>query len=238
MSSSITAPVAPAMPVTASVTVHLNHTNFMLWRAQMITHLRSHPTLLGHITGVVKAPPATIEQVTGTGDNEIRSSITNPEYATWYVRDQTVLGGFFATVTEEVLATIMGAATLHDAWLILEGMFASRSHARIIHIRAQLTAAKTKGTPAAEYFCNMKQLADTLASIGKPLSEDEVVAYILAGLGPDYDTLVTSLTMRNDDLTLDEVYAYLLSFEQRHEQHDAELTLVTGGPSANYSGRG
>jgi hypothetical protein len=84
----------------------------------------------------------------------------------------------------------------------------------------------------------MKQLADTLAAIGKPLSEDEVVAYILVGLGPDYDALVTSLTTRNDDLTLDEVYAHLLSFEQRHEQHDVELTLVTGGPSANYSGRG
>ena len=38
-SSSTTATVAP-MPVTSSVTVRLNHTNYMLWRAQMITHLR------------------------------------------------------------------------------------------------------------------------------------------------------------------------------------------------------
>jgi hypothetical protein len=156
------------MPVTSSVTVRLNHTNYMLWRAQMITHLRSHPHLLGHITGVTQAPPSTIEQVSGTGDNEVRSQITNPEYATWYVRDQTVLGGFFATVTEEVLASIMGAATAHDAWLILESMFASRSRARIIQIRAQLTAAKKKGTTAADYFRNMKHLADTLAAIGQP----------------------------------------------------------------------
>jgi hypothetical protein len=49
---------------------------------------------------------------------------------------------------------------------------------------------------------------------------------------------VTSLTTRNDELTLDEVYAHLLSFEHRHDLHDAETTLATGGQhSANYSGR-
>jgi hypothetical protein len=45
-----------------------------------------------------------------------------------------VLGGFFAIVTEEVLASIMGAVTACDAWLVLEGMSASRSRARIIQI--------------------------------------------------------------------------------------------------------
>jgi histone deacetylase 1/2 len=60
----------------------------------------------------------------------------------------------------------------------------------------------------------------------------------LSGLGPDYDALVTSLTTRNDEITLDEVYAHLLSFEHRHDLHDAETTLAMGGQhSANYSGR-
>ena len=131
----------------------------------------------------------------------------------------------------------MGAATARDAWLVLEGMFASRSRARVIQIRAQLTAAKKKGTPAADYFRNMKHLADTLAAIGQPLREEETVSYILAGLGPDYDALVISLTTRNDDITLDEVYSHLLAFEQRHEQHDVEIVLGTGGPSANFTGR-
>jgi hypothetical protein len=235
-SSSSTAPVA-AMPVTSSVTVRLNHTNYMLWRAQMITHLRSHPHLLGHITGSTQAPGSFIEEVTGTGDDRITSQVTNPAYATWYVRDQTVLSGFFATVTEEVLASIMGAPTAHDAWMILEGMFSSRSRARVIQICTQLTAAKKKGTPVADYFRQMKHLADTLAAIGQPLREEETISYILAGLGPDYDALVTSLTTRNDDITLDEVYSHLLAFEQRHEQHDADLVIGTGGPSANFSGR-
>jgi hypothetical protein len=96
-------------------------------------------------------------------------------------------------------------------------MFASRSKARIIQIRTQLTATKKKGTPAADYFRHRKSLADTLAAIGKPLREEETISYILAGLGPDYDPLVTSLTTRNDDIMLDEVYSHILAFEHRHE---------------------
>jgi hypothetical protein len=132
MSSSTSAAAALPMAVTSSVTVRLNHGNYMLWCAQMITHLRSHPHLLGHVDGTTKAPSPTIEQTTGTGADALMATITNLEYATWYVRDQTVLSGFFATITEEVLATIMGAATVHDAWLVLESMFACRSKARII----------------------------------------------------------------------------------------------------------
>jgi hypothetical protein len=228
--------IAPPMPVTSSVTVRLNYANFMPWRAQMVAHLRSH-VLLGHIDGSVVAPSPTVASTVGTGDEAVTTQVTNPDYATWFVRDQTVLSGLLATVTEEVLASIMGAATARDVWLVLEGMFSSRSRARVIQIRSQLCAAKKKGTSAADYFRQMKTLADTLAAIGQPLRDEEKISYILAGLGPDYDALVTSLTTRNDNVTLDEVYSHLLSFEQRHEQHDAEITLGTGGPSANFTGR-
>jgi hypothetical protein len=100
--------------------------------------------------------------------------------------------------------------------VILEGLFSSRSRARVIQIRSQLTSAKKKGVPAADYFCNMKMLADTLAAIGQPLKEEEVISYILVGLGPNYDSLVTSLGVK-DDLTLDEIYSHLLAYEHRHE---------------------
>jgi histone deacetylase 1/2 len=83
----------------------------------------------------------------------------------------------------------------------------------------------------------MKTLADSLAAIGQPLREDEIIAYILAGLGPDYDSLVTTLSVKAEDLTLDEVYAHLLAYEHRHDLHDSDYSLG-GGASANFSRRG
>jgi hypothetical protein len=82
----------------------------------------------------------------------------------------------------------------------------------------------------------MKTLADTLAAIGQPLREDEVIAYILIGRGPDYDSLVTTLSVRSEDLTLDEVYAHLLAYEHRHDLHDSDYGLG-GGASANFTRR-
>jgi histone deacetylase 1/2 len=116
-------------------------------------------------------------------------------------------------------------------------MFSSRARVRAIQVRVQLTAAKKKGTSAADYFRQMKTLADTLAAIGQPLRDDEIIAYILAGLGPDFDSLVTTLTIKNDDLTLDEVYAHLLAYEHRHDLHDSEYGL-DGGASANFTRHG
>ena len=128
-SSSTIIPMAPS--VLSAVTVRLSTANFMLWQAQMLTHLRGH-SLLGYIDGSIQAPEATIFTTTEDG----RSEVVNPEYATWYVCDQTVLSGFFSTVTEEVLAHIMNAPTARAAWLILERMFTSRSRARVIQIRS------------------------------------------------------------------------------------------------------
>jgi hypothetical protein len=48
-----------APSVTAAITIKLSVTNFMLWQAQMLTHLRGH-SLLGFIDGSIKAPEATI----------------------------------------------------------------------------------------------------------------------------------------------------------------------------------
>ncbi|KAK1645677.1 hypothetical protein QYE76_063482 [Lolium multiflorum] len=129
----------------------------------------------------------------------------------------------------------MNAPTACTAWQILQRMFSSWSRAQIIQIRSHLTSAKKKGVSAADYFRNMKMLVDTLAAIVQPPQEEEVISYILAGLGPNYDSLVTSLRVK-DDLTLDEIYSHLLAYEHRHEIQDDEYT-IDGGSSANFTSR-
>jgi hypothetical protein len=39
----------------------------------------------------------------------------------------------------------------------------------------------------------MQGLADEMAATGKPLPEDELISYILAGLGGHYNALVAAL---------------------------------------------
>jgi hypothetical protein len=77
----------------------------------------------------------------------------------------------------------MAATSAAAAWGQLERMIVSRSRARLNQIRAQLAMPKRAGTIGTAYFKLKKTLADTLAAIGHPLHADEVIAYILSGLG-------------------------------------------------------
>ena len=47
----------------------------------------------------------------------------------------------------------------------------------------------------------MKWFADAMASIGKPLSDDEVLGYMLAGLGSEFEPLVASITTRDEPVS-------------------------------------
>ena len=57
------------------------------------------------------------------------------------------------------------------------------------------------------------------------MRDDEMITYLLAGLGPDYDHFVTSMTTKSEVLMLDDVFAHLMAFEPRQLQHQAELQL-------------
>jgi hypothetical protein len=122
------------------------------------------------------------------------------------------------------------------AWGQLERMFTSRSWAHLNQIRVQLAMPKRAGTTGTAYFKLKKTLADTLAAIGHPLHADEVVAYILSGLCSEYESLITVLNVKAD-LTLDDVYSYMLGYEHRQEIYNAEPQIGSNS-SANFAESG
>jgi hypothetical protein len=90
---------------------------------------------------------------------------------------------------------------------------------------------------ADDYFRKIKSLVDEMAVADAPLRDDEIVAYLLAGLSLDYDPFVTSMATKRDPLTLDGVYADLVSYEAQQLQHQAEARLHVGN-TANNVGHG
>ncbi|KAK0578823.1 hypothetical protein LWI29_016663 [Acer saccharum] len=73
----------------------------------------------------------------------------------------------------------------------------------------------------------MKCIADNLSVAGNPVTEEDLVLYLLAGMGSDYDSVVVNVTARTDNLTLHEVYALLLNHESRMEQLAAATNIDT-----------
>ena len=80
----------------------------------------------------------------------------------------------------------------------------------------------------------MSGLADTLASIGQPLGDEEFSTHVLNGLDDDYDNLIENIHGREAPLPPRELYARLLGREQRIKARRASPSFI----SANSATRG
>lgn len=205
------------------MTIRLTKSNFLLWRAQLLPCLRGL-NLMGFIDGSVAVPAKEVPSSNDVG----APLVPNPAYTTWYNEDQQVLSGLLSTMKEEVLSDVVAATTSKEAWDIIKKMFSSSTRARIVQIRVELATTKKRDLSAAAYFSKIKSLASELTAADAPLRDDEVVAYLLAGLGSDYDPFVTSITTKTEALSLDDVYAHLLTFEAHQLQHQEEARLHIG----------
>jgi hypothetical protein len=109
--SAQTSSVVGSIPTTGSsnsnsIAVRLDRNNFLLWKTLVIPHLAGQ-SYLGYIDGSLPAPPKTI--TTGTDADAVTT--TNLEYTTWWHTDQRVMSALLGSMTEDVLAQMIGRTT-------------------------------------------------------------------------------------------------------------------------------
>uniref|UniRef100_A0A2N9ISY4 Reverse transcriptase Ty1/copia-type domain-containing protein n=1 Tax=Fagus sylvatica TaxID=28930 RepID=A0A2N9ISY4_FAGSY len=114
-------------------------------------------------------------------------------------------------------------------------MFSSQSRARLMHTRYQLVTLKKGNLSITDFYQKAKQYSDLLASIGQPISDNDLIIHILGGLPTEYDSLVTTVNTRLADFSIDELYGHLLSHELRLEQH--AVTPDLGIPAAHFAAK-
>lgn len=73
-----------------------------------------------------------------------------------------------------------------EAWTAVSQMFSSQSRSRTMHPLSQLAREKKGESSAASYYAKMKGFADEMVATGKKVGDDDLIAYILNGLGADY----------------------------------------------------
>ncbi|XP_012846718.1 PREDICTED: uncharacterized protein LOC105966675 [Erythranthe guttata] len=155
----------------------LTRTNYPIWKAQILPYLKGQE-VFGYVDGTIKAPPATLT-VNGT-------STPNPEFTLWTKQDNLILSTINSSLTEEVLAQVYQSETSHAIWLALQTCFASQSRAKVVQVRSQLATSRKGHLSATDYFVQIKKIADQLSMAGQALTSDDIITYILAGLGPEF----------------------------------------------------
>lgn len=237
MSASSSLAPAGASPFGVPVTEKLGKNNYLLWKAQVLPAVRG-AQMFGYLDGTVVIPP----QEVNVKDGDKIAKGPNPEYAQWVAADQQVLGYMMSSLSRDVLAQVVTVSTAAQLWKALEEMFSSRIRARAINTRIALSTTKKGNMTVNEYITKMKALGDEVAAAGKPLDDEDMVSYILAGLDADFEPVVSALTARVEPVTVAELYSQLLGFEVRADlrqgvyQTSANSALF--GRGGNQRGRG
>nr|TKS12698.1 hypothetical protein D5086_0000060760 [Populus alba] len=122
------------------------------------------------------------------------STTPNPAYDIWETQDNLILSCINSSLSDEVLAQVAHCSTSVAVWLSLSSLFASQPRAKAIHVRSQLSTLRKGNQSATEYFMTIKRLTNDLAIAGQPLNCDDIITYLLAGLGPEYDTLISMIS--------------------------------------------
>jgi hypothetical protein len=134
--------------------------------------------------------------------------LPNPEHAEWFSSDQQVLGFLLYSVSKEVLPQVATKITAANAWKEIKGMLLSQTRSRVVNTCLQLaTTQKGMNMSVAEYVNKMRSLVDEMAAVGRVLEEEELVEYILTGLGTEYDPIVLAVIARPTTIPISELYS-------------------------------
>ncbi|XP_047340060.1 uncharacterized protein LOC124943622 [Impatiens glandulifera] len=103
-----------------------------------------------------------------------------------------------------------------------------------MQLRLQLQTIKKGESSMESYLQAIKVITDNLAAAGQKVVDEDLILYVLSGLGPEYESLLVAVTTRPDSINVDDLSGLLLTYEIRLE------SLYANSPTANvvYSRRG
>lgn len=194
---------------------------------------------MGILPGKEVAPSVTID-VEDAADKTKTTKVVNPDYTLWLAKDQHLLGYLNSTMSREVLAQVARITTSSEVWTHIQSMFASQSRSRLVHLRQRLATTRKGDMSCAAYYSKMTGIVDDMASAGKKVDDEDVVAYILTGLDAEYNPFVESIC-RQEVITLSDLYTQLLSTEaclESQQQSYISANATSRGRGSPFRGRG
>ena len=100
-----------------------------------------------------------------------------------------------------MLGHVVNCRSSAEVSSLLEQLFFTRSKASTLQLRLLLQTTKKGATSIKEFILKMKTNTNELIIVGHQISDNELILYILGGLGPEFDSVVVNVTSR-DSITL------------------------------------
>ncbi|CAN6685179.1 unnamed protein product [Malus baccata var. baccata] len=95
----------------------------------------------------------------------------------------------------------------------LERRFSDASCTHVHSLRSKIQTIQKGDSSITDYRNLIKDISDKLATAGEPISESDLIAYILSSLPDDYESFFDSIETHNESVMADELHSLLLSKE-------------------------
>ncbi|KAH1193046.1 Retrovirus-related Pol polyprotein from transposon RE1 [Glycine max] len=209
-----------------SINIKLERDNYSLWRSTIISALETFE-LESFILN--PAPPMQIH-IVNTSDG-VSTTEPNPDFVLWKKHDRFVLLWIKSTLSEKALSLVVCATSSHMAWTAIEKTFQAQTRARRMAMQVQLQTLTKGSLSMLEYIERKRSIADSLAENLHPISDEDLIGYILSGLDSSYSAFSTAFMMKSDDVSVDDLAGLLLQEEARLEQEHVRQAAVVSQPT-------
>lgn len=173
----------------------------------------------------IPAPPSD-DETTAAG-----ASCPNPDYITWKKKDRFVLLWLKSTLTERALASVARSTSANQAWLTLERTFQAQTRAQRLQLTTKLQTITKGASSMIDYLDQKRQIADSLAENLTPVSDDDLITYILNGLDSSYSAFTSAFIMHSESSSVDDLIGLLLQ-EEACQEADLACQAATPLPTA------
>ncbi|KAJ9558252.1 hypothetical protein OSB04_012866 [Centaurea solstitialis] len=149
----------------------------------------------------------------------------------WTRLDAIVLQWIYGTISTDLLHTILEPdSSAQTAWDHLKSIFQDNKNSRAVTLEQQFSRTQQSNFPNVSAYCqSLKMIADQLANVGSPVSNQRLVLQLVAGLSEDYDGVAT-IIQHSDPLPQFYQARSMLTLEESRKSKQA--TLSSGAPSA------
>ncbi|XP_042983317.1 uncharacterized protein LOC122312713 [Carya illinoinensis] len=218
---------SPIVTINAATTINekLTPSTFPQWRVQFEALLTGYD-LIDFVTGVKQCPAI-------DATNSAASRAANSH---WVRQDKLILHAILASTSTTITPLLVAYKTSHEAWRALTRLYAGKSRTRAMQLKEDLTLSTRGNRMVTEFLQAIKVLADELAIIDHPVSDDDLTLYILNGLGPEFREIAAPIRTRETSLKFEEIHDLLVGHESylRRLEHQSATTFV---PTANFTHR-
>lgn len=144
----------------------------------------------------------------------------------WMRSDQLLLGWLFSTIDKEVLAQVIHCESSAEVWMSLESLYSRQTIAKSFQLKQQPRSTKNDALSINDYILKIKTIGHSLAAIGEPFSDKDLLLAILNGLDHEYETVVSLITYQMDEIDIEKVQYLLLMHEQRLQSKNVASVTV------------